>query len=278
MQEMRSEENDVNEQDNRYPKLVPAPVNVDVIEGEYIVVLETSVADVERKMQALVNAVNKLHSDGEQAEGFGSVWSINNSFKGQAVRMTPAQAEAMSNMGGVRYIERNVEMVPIKPSYSKDVIGGKSVSRASDGVEYEAAGNTNTRIHRWNLDRIDQEEPKLDWKEYSPKYTGRGVLAIILDDGINGYHPDFYAQQKSRVIRRDGSNDLIPLDQDNFCEDNEDDGQGTFLAGIVGGKDSGVAKEVNLVDLDHRHPHNMLTHMPHQPIAQLDFGNKTLYS
>jgi subtilisin family serine protease len=84
----------------------------------------------------------------------------------------------------------------------------------------------------WGLDRIDQAfRPLSGTMTYS--HTGLGVYAYIIDSGIRANHPEFGGRA---------------LDVATVFGDNGDDcmGHGTHVAGIVGGKTYGVAKQVRL--------------------------------
>ena len=84
----------------------------------------------------------------------------------------------------------------------------------------------------WGLDRIDQRTG-LDGT-YSYANTGAGVTAYIIDTGIFTGHSDFGG--RARV----GFDALGGNGQD--CQ-----GHGTHVAGTVGGRTYGVAKDVSLV-------------------------------
>ncbi|MEA2345506.1 MAG: hypothetical protein QOF63_3675, partial [Thermoanaerobaculia bacterium] len=88
----------------------------------------------------------------------------------------------------------------------------------------------------WGLDRIDQRDLPLN-QTYVYKQTGRGVTAYVLDSGINASHNDFGGRVRSGF---NFSTALPPSD----CN-----GHGTHVAGILGGSEHGVAKEVSLVSL-----------------------------
>ncbi|MEU5847172.1 S8 family peptidase [Saccharopolyspora shandongensis] len=89
----------------------------------------------------------------------------------------------------------------------------------------------------WGLDRIDQNNLPFD-RSYTYPNTGSGATAYILDTGVDKRHPDL----EGRVS--DGR-DFIDNDSDaSDCQ-----GHGTHVAGTVGSKTYGVAKQVKLVSV-----------------------------
>lgn len=84
----------------------------------------------------------------------------------------------------------------------------------------------------WGLDRIDQAKLPLSGT-YTYTSTGQGVTAYVIDSGIDVSHPDFQgrAQVAFDALGGDG------LDCDNH---------GTHVAGTIGGKTHGIAKQVQL--------------------------------
>lgn len=100
------------------------------------------------------------------------------------------------------------------------------ISEARDDVQSSAP---------WNLDRIDQRSAALDGR-YGYPGTGRGVTVYILDTGIRYSHADFQGRAS--------------LGFDAFGGDGSDcRGHGTHVAGTVGGRTYGVAKEVQLISV-----------------------------
>ncbi|SCL28252.1 S8 family peptidase [Micromonospora inyonensis] len=87
----------------------------------------------------------------------------------------------------------------------------------------------------WNLDRIDQRTTTLSGT-YSYTSTGLGSTAYIIDSGFRHTHVEFGWRAGGGYDAVDGA---LPADDCN--------GHGTHVAGIVGGKTYGVAKEVRLV-------------------------------
>lgn len=94
----------------------------------------------------------------------------------------------------------------------------------------------------WGLDRVDQRTPTLN-SEYHSTSTGAGVTVYVIDTGVLSDHDEFLTETGSRVIS------AIDLSNANDFEPYCPDGHGTHVAGIVGGKTYGVAKEVNLVSV-----------------------------
>jgi subtilisin family serine protease len=87
----------------------------------------------------------------------------------------------------------------------------------------------------WGIDRIDQRNRPLS-TTYNYTSTGRGVTAYIIDTGIRTSHNDFGGRAVggfTAINDGRGTNDC--------------NGHGTHVAGTVGGRTYGVAKEVRLV-------------------------------
>jgi subtilisin family serine protease len=85
------------------------------------------------------------------------------------------------------------------------------------------------------LDRIDQRDLPLD-RTYRRAGTGRGVTVYVFDGGIKADHPELIGR-----VRK--GHDGFP-DDPGVCN-----AHGTAVAGAIGGRELGVAPDVELVDV-----------------------------
>ncbi|KAI8066543.1 peptidase S8/S53 domain-containing protein [Gongronella butleri] len=103
------------------------------------------------------------------------------------------------------------------------------------------SSNTTTAVLQqknaeWHLSRISQR--KINYKQpYAyPASSGSGVHVYVIDDGINKDHEDFGGRAEwGFSMIKDG--------------DDNGGGHGTHVAGIIGGKTYGVAKNVSLISV-----------------------------
>lgn len=97
---------------------------------------------------------------------------------------------------------------------------------------------TQSSVPSWGLDRVDQVNNTFN-KTYNYNYDGTGVTAYVIDTGIRSTHQEFKtAAGTSRV--QAGYSVITGGTAD--CN-----GHGTHVAGTLGGKTVGVAKNVSLV-------------------------------
>ncbi|CAA9360594.1 MAG: hypothetical protein AVDCRST_MAG89-3717 [uncultured Gemmatimonadetes bacterium] len=93
----------------------------------------------------------------------------------------------------------------------------------------------------WGLDRIDQRDLPLS-ASFTYGSTGKGVIAYVLDTGVNSKHADLYPRA---AFIPNGSNGDFVGDGHGSAEDCH--GHGSHVAGTVGGTTYGVAKNVSIV-------------------------------
>lgn len=170
------------------------------VAGEYIVVLQAPTQGVVAR--DVIGTAKSL------VERFGGTpfHFYQFALRGFAVRMTEAQARALSEVPEVAYVQQN---------------GRVSIA--------ESEGNAT-----WGIDRVDQRELPLN-QTYLYTASGKGVHAYIIDTGIRVSHGEFGG-------RADHSFDSVNDGRDG----DDCNGHGTHVAGTVGGNVYGVAKNVRL--------------------------------
>jgi subtilisin family serine protease len=89
----------------------------------------------------------------------------------------------------------------------------------------------------WGLNRVSERNIDLDGT-YHYDHNGQGVDVYIVDTGISTTHEEFRTANGSRAVW--GMNFADRTDRD--CN-----GHGTHVAGTIGGKSYGLAKDVNLI-------------------------------
>ncbi|XP_013397620.1 subtilisin-like protease 1 [Lingula anatina] len=112
---------------------------------------------------------------------------------------------------------------------------------AEDRPNNKACQTSTNTAGNWGLDRIDQRDAALDGA-FNIVGTGSDVNVYILDSGVYAEHEEF--------LREDGSSRVTYGAKANASwDDNDVMGHGTHLAGIIGGKNVGVAKNANLISV-----------------------------
>ncbi|CAG8570544.1 9377_t:CDS:2, partial [Acaulospora morrowiae] len=96
---------------------------------------------------------------------------------------------------------------------------------------------TNSTVKVPNLDRIDQANLPLDGKYNFPPSNGSGVNVYCVDTGVNSKHAEFEGRATNGGAFCAG------------CPNTDDNGHGSNVAGIIGGKTYGVAKKCNIIGI-----------------------------
>lgn len=137
-------------------------------------------------------------------------------LNGFAAKLTHGQANALRHHKGVVSVE-------------EDQTAGPELWEGFQTQQLDENGEP------WGLDRIDQMSTALRGT-YRYRLTGRGVAVYVLDTGIDPSHPEFGGRARHGA---------------NFTSSPQGDvqGHGTHVAGTIGGKTYGVAKEVALVNV-----------------------------
>lgn len=182
---------------------------VNAVPGRYIVVLHDETADALQGMNAKTKADQRVRTASQLANRHGArpLRVYQHTINGFVASMSLEQARSLASDPRVRFIEQD------------------GVARAAQIAQPDAT---------WGLDRIDQRHLPTD-SIYSYFRTGRGVHAYIIDTGVLETHEEFTGRVGSGFSAiADGRGTMD-------CE-----GHGTQVAGTVGGRTWGVAKEVTI--------------------------------
>ncbi|NUT49714.1 MAG: S8 family peptidase [Saccharothrix sp.] len=150
----------------------------------------------------------------------GVTFTYRTALTGFAVRTDAARARRLAADPRVAYVAQDLR------------VGLAADDVTTEGLEVQPSPPS------WGLDRIDQRSLPLDTKYFHPN-TASGVRAYIFGTGIRYTHQEF---DGAAVPGLDTVGGVTPPGND--CN-----GHGTHMAGTVGGRTTGVAKDVTLVSV-----------------------------
>ncbi|KAF9570924.1 serine protease [Mortierella alpina] len=91
------------------------------------------------------------------------------------------------------------------------------------------------RAPSWGLPRVSQRNLPLKSDYNYPTSAGEGIDVYVIDTGINIHHIDFEGRARWGITTVPGA------------PNTDDNGHGTFVAGVIGSRTFGVAKKVRLI-------------------------------
>ncbi|HVR43260.1 MAG TPA: S8 family serine peptidase [Thermoanaerobaculia bacterium] len=155
------------------------------------------------------------------------------SFRGVAVRMTEAEANALRSAPGVRFVE---------PDYERHLHRARRARGPARGPLVQAENTARAQATPWGIGHVRASNL---W-EHS---RGATIRVAVVDTGIDYNHPDFRKvyPRRARGATRPAGIDFVNGDGDPM----DDHGHGTHVAGTIAAVDNafgvvGVAPEVEL--------------------------------
>ncbi|EWZ28200.1 peptidase S8/S53 domain-containing protein [Fusarium oxysporum Fo47] len=191
-----------------------------VVPNSYIIIYKSSATPRDRKKHE--EAINKK-AKGNGKEGIIETIELDG-FNGYIAKMTSSELKDVVNSDLVASIEKDT------------ILNLTAVAAPSFGPLRKRAYIQQLNSP-WGLARISQRSNKrgLDARYYYDTTTKAGINVYVLDTGIRTTHKEF----SGRAVW--GAN-FVP-----GSPNRDENGHGTHVAGTIGGKTFGVAKNCNLI-------------------------------
>lgn len=185
----------------------PEPENLDET-NNYIVVLKQNPSELKvTALQAKALVASTLQTIEDNHKISGALHQFSAAIHGGVYRLDGHRAKELALDPHVAYVEKD-QIIRVNTVQTNAI---------------------------WGLDRIDQAALPLD-KNFNFSVDGSGVNAYVIDTGILTTHQEFQGRASSGF-------DFV----DNDADATDCNGHGTHVAGTIGSKNYGVAKNVKLI-------------------------------
>jgi hypothetical protein len=197
--------------------------NPDAIPGEYIVTLNDNFTN---PLTVSASGMSRL---GLQASEFKALNIYKTALNGFAAKLTPQGLESLRRNPNVKRISANVLIhldLPVEQFGAISPLGEPPK---------QTQANTQWGLERLSRRAILTNQSTATNHSYTYTYTGSGVHVYVMDSGIDATNADFQTRLGSgysAVNDTNGTTDCL--------------GHGTHVAGTIGGKLWGVAKDVTI--------------------------------
>ena len=209
--------------------IAPSTANSKTVKDQYIVIMSKKPAKADPRAEAALEALTK------------EVGQMPNARIKNVYKTTLTGFAAKLNSGQLEKVQKDKRVLAVYPDQIIELEANENTDDLTTANVQEYA--------TWGLDRIDQRETVMD-RAYAYSATGSGVNVYIMDSGIRYSHDEFGGRATLGVdLVKLYPDDLYDQDDPELELGNDCNGHGTHVAGTVGGKTYGVAKNANLISV-----------------------------